>query len=257
MSIDQKIIIVTMILGLLIGGVGGYLLAPEPNCSEYLSTIAELHGKITDLQSNVATLQQEIAQNKADIANYQLEITEMELKVIELKGRILELKSQAISDWEYKQLQNAYFELRGEYENLRRLNDWIMEAYYQTQKELDWTLLNTFEGRADENGELNHSTPDFILSTHDVKIVLQYRGDLYESISLEILNGDCSYSPEDNYLTLSTGKNAERLTYTRVKPNEYYSIILVGCYNDSSKEGLTNRTDTPAKDWLVKIYSPR
>lgn len=256
MDIDQKIMVVTMLLGILIGGVGGYFLTPKKDCSEYISTIAELHGNITDLQSNIATLQQEIAQNKADIANYQLEITELELKVIEFKGKIVDLKSQAISDWEYQQLQNAYFNLKGDYEKLRTLNDWIMEVYYQTQEELDWNLVEVFEGKANGSGELNYTTQKFMLSDPDVKIVLQYRGDLYESICIQISDGNRSYNPTNNYMTLSKGQRAERLTYTRVKADEYYHISLEGCYSEDAKTDLLNGTNPVESDYSVKIYSP-
>jgi hypothetical protein len=257
LSIKQgKLFLMIFFLGIILGGVTGYSLAPKPDNSSYLSQIAELHDNITKLQVTIADMNKEISRYNADIAEYIWQISQLELEIIELEGRLLEIEVYSISEFQYQKLQNAYFELKSEYLELKDLHNRIKNDYYKTQDELKWNSYLEFHGKADEYGLLNSSSSEFKINSSNLKIITRYRSDLYENFTVDIADSKGDYNLKNNYFILYQNNYTSRVTYTRINPDFGYRLKLEGTYKSSVKEDLLNGfliLNEP--DYVIQIYT--
>ena len=252
---NRVLILISLIIGISLGGTIGFLLSPRPDYTPYIATIVDLENNILDLDVKIANLQLELAQNKAEISNYTAHISNLQLKILELKTEILQLETQAISDWHYQQLQHAYFELKNKHENLTELLNWISSSYYSTQNELDWVLIRDFNGAVGTGGKLDIVSEEFIINDPDVKILWEFRSDLYENFSIALTDDDQIFGPIDNYKIINENDWLSLITYTRVNRGEYYHLKIFGNYKKSLIENLMNGTlNNQDPDYRIKIY---
>jgi hypothetical protein len=252
---NRVLILASLIIGLFLGGITGFLLSPKPNYGEYVSTIIELENDILDLDITIANLQLELAQNKANISNYTIQISKLQLNILELKAKILEIEAQAISDWNYEQLQHAYFQIKSKYENLTELYNWVSNSYYVTQNDLNWVFIKSFNGTAEIGGKLNSTSEEFEIYDPDVKIVWEFRSDLYENFIMQLTDNDRFYGPIENYKIISTNDWDRLITYTRIQPGKNYHLELNGEYKKTVIDNINNGTLTLEEpDYQIKIY---
>ncbi len=252
---NRVLILISLVIGVSLGGTVVFLLSPRPDYTPYIATIIDLENDILDLDLKIANLQLELAQNKAEISNYTAQISSLQLKILELKTEILQLETQAISDWHYQQLQQAYFELKNEQENLSALLSWISNSYYSTQNELDWVLIKEFNGSVGGNGKLDIDSEDFVINDPDVKIIWEFRSDWYENFSITLTDDEQIFGPIDNYKIINENDWLSLITYTRVHPGEYYHLRILGSFKKSLIEDLMNGTlNNEDPDYRIKIY---
>ena len=252
---NRVLILISLVIGIFLGGTVGFLLSPRPDYTPYIATIIDLENDILDLDVKIANLQLELAQNRAEVSNYTTQISSLQLKILELKTEILELEAQAISDWHYQQLQHVYFELKNKHENITNLLDWVSSSYYSTQNELNWVLIRELNGTVGSNGKLDTDSEEFIINDPDVKILWEFRSDMYENFSITLTDDEQIFGPIDNYKIIYENDWISLITYTRVHPGEYYHIRILGNYKKSLIEDLINGTlNNEDPDYRIKIY---
>ena len=126
-SSSLKWVMVGTVIGLVIGGLAGFLISPSPDISGYQEQIEQLETQVTTLKDRAQDLEEEL-DNSVSIEDY----SDLEQQIAQLKSEL----EDVVSANEYNTLENQFNELNSQ---LTLLQDEIDENE-NTIEELEKTI---------------------------------------------------------------------------------------------------------------------
>lgn len=113
-----------IIIGLVFGGIGGYIVTPRQDLTPLYNQISELESQIIDLQSDISTLQGQVDDYRIEVSELNLQISELKYTLTQ-KESLLTVKEQEIitKNERINELENELYELEEEYDQIPSTSD--------------------------------------------------------------------------------------------------------------------------------------
>jgi len=228
----SKHIIIGLIIGILVGGFAGFLVAPSPDVSGLESQVEQLQQQVSALQDDVSSKNTEISKLQAELSVLQIEKNTLESS--------LEMKNSAISHLEDQvtQLDDRVDFLENEVIRLENQVDFTFVDASFSRIEDTYSILEYWIGRANETIQVmvmlitHDELADALISAHNRGVEIKI-----------IIDDDWLYSSGSDYQKILDagmdirGDERGGLMHHKVMIIDGY-VIVVGSYNwSASAEG--------------------
>jgi len=202
---ESKLILVGLIIGILVGGLGGYFGAPSPDVSGLNTQIDVLEAKVSDYESELANLRREISDLSDRLSEKSDDLSELVMEHQNLQSAYNTLKE------DYEQRENTVQDYQSQIIELQSKVDLLQQLYNYTSGE--WSVLKTWSGSSSKTTEI------FYIPSNQARIKWNLITGEYSGFWILL------YHEGGEHSTKYWGNLAEQpkdITYAYIEPGNYY-----------------------------------